>query len=100
MNVLKIDKSFVLNMSDDVADAMIVRSTIDLARNLGLRVVAEGVEDQAAYDTLRGLGCHLGQGFLMSRPVTADALEALLDDSSWTGRTFEAAAPAGGEVSR
>ena len=100
VNVLKIDKSFVLNMSDDVADAMIVRSTIDLARNLGLRVVAEGVEDQAAYDTLRGLGCHLGQGFLMSRPVTADALEALLDDSSWTGRTFEAAAPAGGEVSR
>ena len=79
VDVLKIDKSFVLNMSDDAADAMIVRSTIDLARNLGLRVVAEGVEDQTAYDMLRVLGCHVGQGFLMSRPVPAEEVEALLD---------------------
>ncbi len=89
VNVLKIDKSFVLNMSHDVADAMIVRSTIDLARNLGLRVVAEGIEDQPAYDTLRELGCHLGQGFLMSRPVAADQLEALLDDPAWAARASE-----------
>ena len=98
VDVLKIDKSFVLNMSHDAADAMIVRSTIDLARNLGLRVVAEGVEDQAAYDTLRGLGCHLGQGFLMSRPVTAGDLEVLLDDPSWAGRTFDVGVPAQGDA--
>ena len=89
VDVLKIDKSFVLNMSHDVADAMIVRSTIDLARNLGLRVVAEGIEDQSAYDMLQSLGCHLGQGFLMSRPVSAEQLETLLDDPSWAERTFD-----------
>jgi diguanylate cyclase (GGDEF)-like protein len=79
VHVLKIDKSFVLNMADNPADAMIVRSTIDLARNLGLRVVAEGIEDQQVYDTLRRLGCDTGQGFLMSRPVTSGDIELLLD---------------------
>jgi diguanylate cyclase (GGDEF)-like protein len=82
VNVLKIDKSFVMNMANDPADAMIVRSTIDLARNLGLRVVAEGIEDQSAYDMLRSLGCHVGQGFLMSRPVTSGDLEELLDSAA------------------
>ncbi len=82
VNVLKIDKSFVLNMSTDPADAMIVRSTIDLARNLGLRVVAEGIEDQSAYDMLRSLGCHTGQGFLMSHPMSAADLEEMLDAPS------------------
>lgn len=68
----------------------------DLARNLGLRVVAEGVEDQAAYETLRGLGCHLGQGFHMSRPVPAGELEVLLDDPSWAERTVAVGAPVEG----
>ncbi len=79
VNVLKIDKSFVLNMATNPADAMIVRSTVDLGRNLGLRVVAEGIEDQAVYDALRALGCDLGQGFHMSRPLPANELEDLLD---------------------
>ncbi len=78
VDVLKIDKSFVLNMSTSPADAMIVRSTIDLARNLGLRVVAEGIEDQAVYDALRELGCDLGQGFLMSHPLAAEDIGRLL----------------------
>jgi EAL domain-containing protein (putative c-di-GMP-specific phosphodiesterase class I) len=82
-----------MNMANDPADAMIVRSTIDLARNLGLRVVAEGIEDQSAYDMLRSLGCHVGQGFLMSRPVTSGALEDLLDDPA-TARAAAPAAPA------
>ena len=90
VDVLKIDKSFVMNMADDPADAMIVRSTIDLARNLGLRVVAEGIEDQSAYDMLRSLGCHVGQGFLMSRPVLPADLELLLD-----GRDAGGTVPAG-----
>src|SRR5205823_8453943 len=60
---IKIDKSFVLNMASDESDAMIVRSTIDLARNLGLLVVAEGVEDQATLERLAALGCDAIQGY-------------------------------------
>jgi EAL domain-containing protein (putative c-di-GMP-specific phosphodiesterase class I) len=68
---LKIDKSFVMNMASDDSDAVIVKSTIDLARNLKLRTVAEGVEDLAAWDVLVGMGCEIAQGFLLSRPVPA-----------------------------
>ena len=78
VGVLKIDRSFVGNMATDPADAMIVRSTIDLARNLGLRVVAEGIEDAATYEALKGLGCALGQGFHIARPMAADALQEWL----------------------
>jgi diguanylate cyclase (GGDEF)-like protein len=69
---IKIDKSFVIGMVDDASDAVIVRSTIDLGRNLGLRVVAEGVETQAAHDALVSMGCDLAQGFLMSRPLSPE----------------------------
>ncbi|HEX8207858.1 MAG TPA: EAL domain-containing protein [Solirubrobacteraceae bacterium] len=71
---IKIDRSFVVGMAEDHSDATIVRSTIDLARNLGLRVVAEGVEDVRVRDQLRALGCQLGQGWFFSRPLEGDAL--------------------------
>jgi EAL domain-containing protein (putative c-di-GMP-specific phosphodiesterase class I) len=66
---LKIDKSFVLAMSADTRNHIIVRSTIELARNLGLRTVAEGIEDQATMRAVSELGCELGQGYHISRPV-------------------------------
>ncbi|HJV95968.1 MAG TPA: GGDEF domain-containing protein, partial [Albitalea sp.] len=66
---LKIDKSFVLGMKTDLDDAQIVRSTIDLAHNLGLSVVAEGVECDAVWDMLRELNCDHAQGFHMGRPM-------------------------------
>jgi EAL domain-containing protein (putative c-di-GMP-specific phosphodiesterase class I) len=69
LNELKIDRSFVKNMLTDEDDAIIVRSTIDLARNLGLEVVAEGVESLEVWDELESLGCHTAQGFYLSRPV-------------------------------
>lgn len=69
IRVLKIDRSFVLNMATSAADAMIVRSTIDLGHNLGLQVVAEGIETQEIQDALRELGCDVGQGFHMGRPM-------------------------------
>lgn len=72
---IKIDKSFVIRMESDEKDAAIVKSTIDLARHLSLEVVAEGVETNEAYRRLQGFGCHLAQGFLLSRPVPADELE-------------------------
>lgn len=68
---LKIDKSFILNMTDDDNDAVIVRSTIDLAHNLGLRVVAEGVENRDTLELLKLLGCDITQGYYLSRPVPA-----------------------------
>ena len=66
---LKIDKSFVMNMTRDDSDFVIVQSTIDLARNLRLRTVAEGVEDEASWDHLSRLGCDVAQGYFLSRPV-------------------------------
>ncbi len=75
---LKIDKSFVTEMEEDENDAVIVRSTIDLAHNLGLRVTAEGVETSGVWDLLSMLGCDTSQGYLMGRPMSADQLEAFL----------------------
>ena len=71
---LKIDKSFVLNMENDIGDTKIVRSTIDLGHNMGLRVVAEGIESEAVWRLLAALGCDQGQGYFMSRPIPGDRL--------------------------
>lgn len=73
VNELKIDKSFVMGMANDSNDAKIVRSTVDLAHNLGLTVVAEGVEDQAILGALRDLQCDEAQGYFISRPMPAQA---------------------------
>ena len=83
VNELKIDKSFVMDMIIDENDAVIVRSTIDLAHNLGLKVVAEGVESQEIYDVLDILGCDQAQGFLMSQSMSADDLESWVYQSKW-----------------
>jgi diguanylate cyclase (GGDEF)-like protein len=94
VDVLKIDKSFVLNMATNEHDAVIVRSTIDLGHNLGLRVVAEGVESREIWDRLATLGCDTAQGFYLSRPIPAAALDEWL-----AGRPEPSAAPsAGAEV--
>jgi diguanylate cyclase (GGDEF)-like protein/PAS domain S-box-containing protein len=80
VNEIKIDRSFVINMAGcDTNHAAIVRSTIDLGRNLGLQVVAEGVETQQAWDELAKLGCTLAQGYYLSRPVPAEALTQWLE---------------------
>ena len=73
---LKIDKSFVLNMEKDEDDAKIVRSTIDLAHNLGLTVVAEGVENGLIWNKLRDLACDEAQGYFMSKPLPASEFVA------------------------
>jgi EAL domain-containing protein (putative c-di-GMP-specific phosphodiesterase class I) len=71
---LKIDQSFVSGMLDDPQDEVIVRSTVDLGHNLGLRVVAEGVERRAVLERLRVMGCDVAQGYGISRPLTRDQL--------------------------
>ena len=76
VSAIKIDRSFVMEMDSEASDRAIVRSTVDLARHLGMEVVAEGVESEAALAELRALGCHLAQGFAISPPLGAQALEA------------------------
>jgi diguanylate cyclase (GGDEF)-like protein len=88
---LKIDKSFVANMARDESDAAIVRSTIGLAHDLGLTVVAEGIEDQATWDLLAELGCDVGQGYYVSRPMPAAALGVWLTTCGWEPRYWRAA---------
>jgi diguanylate cyclase (GGDEF)-like protein len=80
---LKIDKSFVTNMENDRDDAIIVHSTIDLAHNMGLTVVAEGVENLATLDMLQSLGCDFLQGYYISRPLPVGALLQWIEKSSW-----------------
>jgi diguanylate cyclase (GGDEF)-like protein len=75
---IKIDRSFVMNMDGCEDDAVIVRSTIDLGRNLGLSVVAEGVESEGIWTELRRLGCTSAQGYYLTRPVPADELRGWL----------------------
>ena len=84
---LKIDKSFVMAMESDEGDAKIVRSTIDLAHNLGLSVVAEGVENEAVLGLLHELQCDEGQGYHMSKPLPAAAF------CDWVAR-WQSRAPA------
>jgi len=69
---LKIDKSFVMNMEHDSQDEKIVRSVIDLAHNMGLRVVAEGLEDRHAWERLGALHCDLAQGYWIAKPMPSD----------------------------
>jgi diguanylate cyclase (GGDEF)-like protein len=80
---IKIDKSFVIDMEANENDAVIVRSTIDLAHNLGLRVAAEGVETPGAWDILTALGCDHSQGYYMSKPLPAERLIEWLEQSPW-----------------
>jgi EAL domain-containing protein (putative c-di-GMP-specific phosphodiesterase class I) len=74
----------VLSMEKDVDDAKIVRSTIDLAHNLGLSVVAEGVENAKVWDMLRDLNCDQAQGFHMGRPMAASEFTDW--SASWMAR--------------
>jgi EAL domain-containing protein (putative c-di-GMP-specific phosphodiesterase class I) len=75
---LKIDKSFVQNLVDDPRDMIMVRSTVALAHQLGMKVVAEGVEDAATLALLKSADCDVAQGWLIGRPMSAQKLEAFL----------------------
>lgn len=87
---VKIDKSFVQGMVTDSGDLAIVRAVIDLSRDFGLQVVAEGVESELTLESLVEIGCDVGQGFLFSRPLPYERLEAW-----FTARTESMATPTG-----
>ncbi len=86
VNRLKVDQSFVSQMIHSEGDAMIVRSTIDLAHNLHLEVVAEGVESKEIYDRLVEWGCDVAQGYYISKPLPADELARWFAQQLWRGK--------------
>jgi diguanylate cyclase (GGDEF)-like protein len=88
---LKIDRSFVSPMLRDESDLIIVRSTINMGHDLGLRIIAEGVEDGATLEQLAELGCDLAQGYHVSRPMPADAFSVWLTHSAKHGSTGDGA---------
>ena len=81
IDTLKVDRSFVVNMSEDSENVEIVRTIVSLAQNLGMNVIAEGVETKEQLAALRKLGCENGQGYLFSKPVAAKAAENLICDT-------------------
>jgi EAL domain-containing protein (putative c-di-GMP-specific phosphodiesterase class I) len=91
---VKIDRTFVATMVSDESDAAIVRSVVDLGTNLQLRVVAEGVEDEATWQQLAGMGCHVAQGFHLSRPMPIEEFPAWLQryesSDQWPAETVAA----------
>jgi len=82
---VKIDKSFVRDMVTDAADRSIVQSIVDMAHNLGLLVVAEGVEDYAMLDLLTEMGCDQAQGYLFSPALPPDEFERWVERGIWDG---------------
>jgi EAL domain-containing protein (putative c-di-GMP-specific phosphodiesterase class I) len=78
-NVVKIDQLFIRSLCKESSDQCMVRSTIDLAHDLGFRVVAEGIESAEAFSWLSEHGCDVGQGYLISRPLSADDFRAWFD---------------------
>jgi diguanylate cyclase len=81
VNELKIDQTFIKDMVENKDDQAVVHSTIELAHNLGLSVVAEGVEQQSSLDLLTSLGCDTIQGFLISRPLSVTMFNAFIEES-------------------
>jgi EAL domain-containing protein (putative c-di-GMP-specific phosphodiesterase class I) len=88
-NTVKIDRSFVSRIGADAKGSEMVRAIIALALNLGMDVVAEGVETDAQMVALQGLGCERAQGFYFSRPVDRTTAEGLIDAQPWRGPEVE-----------
>jgi diguanylate cyclase (GGDEF)-like protein len=96
VDAIKIDKSFVMEMHEDAGNATIVQSTVDLGHNLGLEVVAEGVETVESYNTLAQLGCDYAQGYFLSKPLSPDKMSIWLEIFCGTSDEAPAAVPHSG----
>jgi diguanylate cyclase (GGDEF)-like protein len=83
---IKIDRSFVIEMTEDENDAVIVRATVDLAHNLGMRIVAEGVKDRKTWEFLRSLNCDVAQGYYISKAIPSQKFTDWLLSQEWVAR--------------
>ena len=77
-DILKVDKSFVAGLGEDIQDTAIVQMVIDLAHNLGMEAVAEGVENKKQAEQLKEMGCDMAQGYYFARPLPPEALSEFL----------------------
>lgn len=89
VGTIKIDKSFILDMTANENDAVIVRSTIDMAHNLGMKVVAEGVETPETWELLEALRCDVAQGFFIGHPMLAHEFDVWRSSEQWKQRIPE-----------
>lgn len=80
---IKIDKSFVMNMANDKKDESIVKAAVDLGHTLGLKIVAEGIEDQTTFNLLAAMGCDYAQGFYMATPMPCEEVMQWMKESDW-----------------
>jgi diguanylate cyclase (GGDEF)-like protein/PAS domain S-box-containing protein len=80
MSHIKIDRSFVTPLDDPARDSGVVRAIVEIGRSLGMATIAEGIETEAQLERLRALGCDLGQGFLLGRPLHSDVIAGLVAD--------------------
>jgi diguanylate cyclase (GGDEF)-like protein/PAS domain S-box-containing protein len=94
VDVIKIDPSFVAGLGEDATLAMLTRTIIQVGHDLGIEVVAEGIERPEHLELLRGMGCGLGQGYLIARPMSARGIEALVG-SGWPGGEAAGGQPGG-----
>jgi len=78
LDTIKIDPSFVAGLGHDDASTLLTRTLVQVGHDLGLRVIAEGIEQPGQLDALREMGCGYGQGFLLARPMAASGVEALI----------------------
>ena len=88
---IKIDRSFVANIANSADDRNIVHSTISMVNNMGMQVVAEGIETSEQFEILCHFNCHIGQGFLISRPIPEDKIWAVLESKVSLGMWKESA---------
>lgn len=82
LDTLKVDRAFVLNLPDDRDAVTIASAIIGMAKGLDLHIVAEGIETRNQEGFLHAMGCHTGQGYLFSKPLTPDAFDAFMDSSA------------------
>jgi EAL domain-containing protein (putative c-di-GMP-specific phosphodiesterase class I) len=78
VDILKVDRSFVAGITAHGKGNALIEAIVAMARSLELHVIPEGIEDQDQLDTLRAMGCHVGQGFFLARPAPAEAIDVLL----------------------
>jgi EAL domain-containing protein (putative c-di-GMP-specific phosphodiesterase class I) len=84
LDTLKLDRHLIARLPESVRDAALVRSVIDLCKQFGMLVIAEGVETVAQYDWLRANGCEYVQGFLVARPMTAEDSGEFVQPFDWS----------------
>jgi EAL domain-containing protein (putative c-di-GMP-specific phosphodiesterase class I) len=85
VDIIKIDPSFVAGLGTDATLDMLTRTIVGVGRDLGIEVVAEGIERPEQLKMLRAMGCGLGQGYLVARPMTASAIETLAGPAGAAG---------------